>query len=180
MKELREYLDISAAEFARMIGCSNAHISMIEHEKSNIMPEFIDKICTNLNVDKNYFIENMKVEDAAVCGSKDERKQQICERIRNTRLERGIGSRELDRLAGFANGMSSHIERGKYSLSEKNAEKIGIALGVSKEWLLTGDESKKEYPVNSRMIEWLWAHSKIRKMLWEKLSDEINDELWHK
>lgn len=56
-------------------------------------------------------------------------------------------------------------------LSGKQGRKIAEALEIGFEWLIEGDERKKMYPADQKMIDWLWQHEDIRKMLWEKMNE---------
>ena len=63
------------------------------------------------------------------------------------------------------------LESGKYQLKRKAAEKLGVALEVGVDWLLTGDEEKKQYPADKMLIDWLWQHPEIREELWERMQE---------
>ena len=68
------------------------------------------------------------------------------------------------------------IEAGENRLKENRAEDIAEALEVGVEWLLHGDETKKDDPVNHRMIEWLWKHPEIRKEIWNQIHKETEEQ----
>lgn len=64
----------------------------------------------------------------------------IAERLRKTREAAKIGSSELDKLAGLSIGHVSVIEgRKNQSIDASTAAKLAHALGVSLEWLITGE-----------------------------------------
>ena len=54
-------------------------------------------------------------------------------------------------------------------LTEDKARKIADALEVGVDWILYGDQEKKYFPVNEKMIEWLKTHPEERERIWEKM-----------
>ena len=48
-------------------------------------------------------------------------------------------------------------------LSDRLIEYISDFCDVGKEWILYGDEKKKDFPVNEDMIRYLWKNEEIRK-----------------
>lgn len=40
------------------------------------------------------------------------------------------------------------------------------------DWLLNGDEGKKLYPADKKLIDWLWEHPEIREELWKQMEEE--------
>ena len=57
-------------------------------------------------------------------------------------------------------------------LTVENAQKIEDEYGVGAEWLLYGDESKKDYPVGRKMIEWLWENKEERERIWNLMLEK--------
>ena len=60
-------------------------------------------------------------------------------RIKQTRLERKMTRDELAHLAGISNKFLYDIELGKKGMSAETLWKVAQALGVSANWLLTGE-----------------------------------------
>lgn len=67
------------------------------------------------------------------------RTESACSRVRQAREKKGIGSRELDRLAGLKEGHVAVIEGRDGALESATALKIAKALDVSLEWLISGE-----------------------------------------
>lgn len=44
-------------------------------------------------------------------------------------------------------------------------------LEVGDDWILTGNERNKYYPVNDEMIEFLKDHEDLRKELWQRIKN---------
>ena len=64
IRELRLYLGLSMAEFARYVGYSPTHIARLEQGTSEPREVFIEKLCELFGVDMEYFTGNMTLEDA--------------------------------------------------------------------------------------------------------------------
>lgn len=78
---------------------------------------------------------------------------------------------ELSRRSGISQPQISLLESGKYQLKRKAGVKLAEALDVGVDWLLTGDEGKKQYPADKKLIEWLWEHPEDREELWKRMDD---------
>ena len=56
-------------------------------------------------------------------------------------------------------------------MTERTAAKLGKVLEVGVDWLLTGNEERKKYPVDGKMTEWLWEHPEVREELWKRMEE---------
>lgn len=56
-------------------------------------------------------------------------------------------------------------------MTERTAAKLGKVLEVGVDWLLTGNEERKKYPVDGKMTEWLWQHPEVREELWKRMEE---------
>lgn len=81
--------------------------------------------------------------------------------------------RELSRRTGISQPHISFLESGKNQLKRKAGEKLAEVLEVGVDWLLTGDEDKKDFPADKMLIEWLWEHPEVREELWKRMKDEM-------
>ena len=54
-------------------------------------------------------------------------------------------------------------------MKKETGEMLAEALDVGVDWLVSGDERKKRYPADKKMIDWLWVHSEVREDLWKKM-----------
>lgn len=62
------------------------------------------------------------------------------DRLRWARLAANISARELDRLAGLAEGHTALLEAGKKNdIEMRTAKKLKSALGVTLDWLVIGE-----------------------------------------
>lgn len=81
---------------------------------------------------------------------------------------------QLGELCHTSESRLSEIETGKRRLCEPTAKRIAKALKVGSEWLLTGEEKNKDYPVDDDMVEWLKNHEEVRKEI-RALMDKEED-----
>ena len=129
----------------------------------------IEKICDVHHVDQAYFTSEMPVEQAVQKVEVDT--AGAGQRLSIARQEKGLSMWELSRRAGISQPQISLLESGKYQVKRKAAEKLAAALEVGVDWLLTGDESKKRFPADKAMVDWLWQHPEVREELWERMKE---------
>ena len=170
--ELREMLELSLAAFSKPLGCSPTQIKRMEVGTVTPDEEFINKVCEVYHVNPEYVEGDMDINTAVSMPTINEQKILVGNRLKQARLEKGKTLKQLSELTSIADSQLSLTENGHYRLKENKAEDIAEALEVGVEWLLHGDETKKDDPVNHRMIEWLWKHHEIRKEIWDQIHQE--------
>lgn len=173
IKDLREYLELSLNAFGKPLGYSGTHITRFERGGQEPTEDMIALICKVYEVDPGYFRGELSVKDAVKKTTKAEMCRMIGGRIKAVRLERGLTQRELAQLVGLSDIHVCNIENGAFNISRKSAEKLAEVLGVGVEWLLNGDESKKDFPADKKMINWLWKHPEIREKLWNEMMENL-------
>ena len=176
MAELRKELRLSLVAFSKQLGCSPTHIKRME--VGTVIPEeeFINSICNVYQVNPAYFKGEMDINDAVSVPDSNEEKIQVGKRLKQARKEKGKTLKQLSKEVSLADSSLCFIEAGENRLKENRAEDIAEALEVGVEWLLHGDETKKDDPVNHRMIEWLWKHPEIRKEIWNQIHKETEEQ----
>ena len=167
--DLRSYLGLSLKAFGEAIGFSGNHISRFEKNVFSPDERVIQRICDVFHVNPDYFTTEMPVDQAAQKVEVDT--AGAGQRLTNARVEKGLSMWGLSRMVGISQGQISMLESGKYQLKRKAAEKLGAALEVGVDWLLTGDESKKRFPADKAMVDWLWQHPEVREELWERMKE---------
>lgn len=171
IKELRQYLGLSLRAFGKPLGYSGTQISRFEQNISAPSSRLIEKICEVYDVDQGYFNGDVELTDAIRRISKEENNRIVGNRLRLSRCEKGLSMRELSLQAGVSDSQICLIENGENSLTERTAEKLAGALEVGADWLLTGDERKRWYPVDGKMTAWLWEHPEVREELWKQMEE---------
>lgn len=79
--------------------------------------------------------------------------QQIGERIANRRKQFGLTQEALAEKAGLTTQFVSYAESGKRAMRPENLLKICLALGVSADYLLTGEIIDKDLLLVSRKLQ---------------------------
>ena len=173
--DLRSYLGLSLKAFGEQIGYTGTHIFRIEQKAVNPSEQFIQKVCEGLHVDPEYFTGEMPVDQAVQKVEVDT--AGAGHRLSIARQEKGLSMLELSRRSGISQPQISMLESGKYQLRRKAGEKLAAVLEVGVEWLLTGDEEKKDFPVDKAMVNWLWQHPEVREELWKRMKDEMSGQI---
>lgn len=87
--------------------------------------------------------------------------------MKETRLQQNLRQIDITLKSGIPKSIISRIERGDNISYETYSKRLAEALNVGEEWLLTGEERNKEYPVNEDMVEWLKNHPEKRMVIRE-------------
>lgn len=168
--DLRLYLGLSHKAFGDAIGYTGSHIIRIERKVVNPSEQLIHKICEELHVDPEYFNGEVPVDQAVQ--KMDVDTAGAGHRLSIARQEKGLSMWELSRKSGISQPQISFLESGKYQLKRKAGEKLAAALEVGVDWLLTGNEERKQYPADKALVNWLWQHPEIREELWKRMKEE--------
>ena len=166
--ELRMYLGLSLKTFGEPLGYTGTHISRFEKNVAKPDERVIQKICKVFQVEPSYFTGELSVEQA-VRKKDDSLSSAAAQRLTSARIEKGLSMWELSRRAGISQPQISLLESGKYQMKRKAGEKLAEALDVGVDWLVSGDERKRRYPADNKMIDWLWEHPEVREELWKKM-----------
>ena len=169
IQDLRAYLQLSQAAFAKPIGLSPTHIARFEKGVSSPTEEIISRICKAFVVDRAYFQNSgsLSVADAV---NKEKAESDVAERLRNAREEKGWSQHELGKRAHVASSIINRVEFGA-KLTQKQGIKLAETLEIGYEWLMEGIEEKRYYPADQKMIDWLWEHEEVRKKLWKQMKE---------
>ena len=94
-------------------------------------------------------------------------------RVKQLRAEMGLSQTDFSKLVGIGRANLASIEIGRNHLTEGTAKVIENACEHGgAEWLLTGNERNRHYPLNDEMKEWLMEHPDTRKKIWEQMKGE--------
>lgn len=171
---LRNYLGLSKSAFAREIHMSPTHLDKLENNIYQVKKSILDTICSAFNVNPDYFTPEVPASDVYKMTANMQKVDElsVSQRIRTLRKEKHMTQVELAEKSGASQSVISGVESGARILTERQAEKIAAALEVGSDYLLYGDVTKKKYPVNEKMIDWLWKHEEERKAIWIRIHKE--------
>ena len=171
--DLRAYLQLSQAVFAEPLGLSPTHIARFEKGISIPSSATIETICSAYQVDPKYFAEEGMELTSAVTMQNPE--AGIAGRLTSARKAYGWTQKTLSEKSGVDRTVINRVESGA-KLTEKQAVRLAEALDVGVEWLLQGDEKRKEYPADQKMIRWLWEHEDARREIWIRMQESAQKQ----
>ena len=97
---------------------------------------------------------------------------EIGQRIQKIRKERGLTRENLAEKAEISTKFLYEVERGKKGISAESILKISVALSVSSDYLLLGEEKSRRSKLNN-LSEKQWKRlEKILKLMYEFCNDE--------
>lgn len=166
--DLRAYLQLSQAAFAEPLGLSPTHIARFEKGISIPSSATIETICRAYQVDPEYFAkEGMELTSAV---TRQNPEAGIAGRLASARKAYGWTQKTLSEKSGVDRTVINRVESGA-KLTEKQAVRLAETLEVGVEWLLLGDEKRKGYPVDQKMISWLWGNEDARREIWIRMKE---------
>lgn len=168
IRNLRAYLGLSQASFSKPLNLSPTHIARFEKGISEPSEAVINAICSIYEVDARHFQEDLPVEKAVV---KHTPEAGIPQRLKSAREAKGWSQYRLAKESGVAQPVVNRVEAGA-NLTIKQGSKLAESLGVGIDWLMKGDEKKKSYPADQKMIDWLWQNEDERRAIWEKMNTQ--------
>ena len=167
--KLREKLGISLFVFAKTVRSSPTQMRRIVKGEIEVKPELLHNICEAYHVDPRYFEGTIGLDEAVEITDPEKKKKEVGARLRQIRQDRKKTLKELSALIGLSDSQLSLIENGEYNLTERRAKDVARELEVGAEWLLTGNERNKDFPVDEDMVEWLKDHPEERKRIRKKM-----------
>ena len=90
-------------------------------------------------------------------------------RVRAVRKKAKLTQTEFGKRLGLSRVGVYSIERNSTNLTPFSAAKIEEEFNVGADWLMFGDEDKKDNPVSEKLIKWLWTKPEVRARLWEEM-----------
>ena len=171
IRMIRETLGLSQAALGKSIDLTGAHISRLETGISAITDVILEKYVEAFGVDPEWLMSD-KSEDIRFTGNKIDGFNSLGNRIKEMRLEMDMSQKKFAEYAGVQPGDINRVESGKAALGPQSLKRIAEAFHVGIEWLQYGDESKKAYPVDGKMIEYLWKNEKLREMIYHYMDED--------
>lgn len=98
----------------------------------------VRKSLADLDVALDNIIRDLEDSDIEFRKTRGANGATAAQRIKKTRLKRGLNQTQLARLAGMMPSQLCKIEHGTSDVSAKTAKRLSAALGVSLSWLLCG------------------------------------------
>lgn len=93
----------------------------------------------------------------------------MAERMKSLRIQKGVSQVVFAEMADVSKSTVARWELGKTRPDKSTLRRISESLGVGMDWVLYGDESRKKFPCDMKMVEFLKEHEEIREMLWVRM-----------
>lgn len=164
---IRKILGLSQAALGKRIDLTGPHVYRLENGKSPITNVILDKYVEAFGVDPEWLMSE-NIEDIRFTGEIDGFNS-LGNRIKEMRLEMDMSQKKFAEYACVQPGDINRVESGKSALGPQSLKRIAEAFHVGIDWLQYGDENRKEYPVDQKMIDWLWDHPEMRKQIVEEM-----------
>lgn len=161
MEEVRTILKLNKAQLSQHMGFGKDYYGLLVSEKVNISKNIVKQFCDTFYVNEDYILNGTGLMTEFDIGAEAVKKRVMI-------LKEGYSITEFARKTGVNQALVSYFEEKDYVISKNTLKRIANAYDVSYEWLVSGDESKKKFPVNDRMIKWLWEHKEEREELWKR------------
>ena len=169
-------LGLSNRKIAEATGVCNTTVSRYVNGEMDVSEEWAEKFCKIYQFDIGWFMSGEDDQPPVFTGDIDDSVTKNVsgagKRLVEMRHKLGLVQKDVRVALGISHTAYSRIENGHVRLTKENAQKIEDEYGVGAEWLLYGDESKKDYPVGKRMIEWLWENKDEREKIWHLMRGE--------
>ena len=164
VKQIRNYLGLSQAQFALRIDRAPACISKIESGRNkSISDETIDSICDAFGVSRDWLVSGSGEMFSPGMEKSRADKEGIGDRIKKARKDSGLTQEDLSRITGYSATHIHNVEAHKLNPSKNFVKKMSEKTGISYNWLLTGEgeEMAAVKPVDKKLINWLNAHTEV-------------------
>ena len=174
IKTAKDELNLTLKKIGDATGKSDASISRMLSGSMAISESWVEQFCEAYHIDKDWLMNGTgtPVFTKNLTDIDTKNKSGAGKRLRQLREELGLKQQDMAEVVQIARPMYGRIENGFCGLTEENAQKIEDRFGVGAEWILYGDDERKNYPIGRRMIEWLWKHEDERKRLWRLMEEE--------
>lgn len=168
LKYVRKALGKNQGSIATDLGTNAGRVCRYERGEMKPTQEILEKFCTLYGVNREWLCgENVSNDNAFSC---DYDKESVAERLKELRKKTGMTQMEFCKFLNIPRSTLATVETANARLSEQIAARIAEKCGVGIKWLMYGDESQREYPVDRKMIDWLWEHPEIREELWKQMN----------
>lgn len=169
---VKEFLNLSLRRIAL---ATNKAYSMVGHYfrgTKNPPEAWIDIFCKIYCVNKDWLINGEeepvftgKPDVTVVVRSLDD----VGTRIKEIRENSGLTQRKFGEKIGMTSQGVFYLEKNKTAPTKFSVARIEEEFEVGADWIMYGDEGKKDFPVSKKLIDWLWTKPEIRQKLWEKM-----------
>ena len=177
---IKSKLQLSTIRIAEATNKASAVVGRYFRGEKNPPEDWINTFCFVYCIDKDWLINGTgepvftgEPSPAVVLKSS----QNAGDRVKAVRKDAGLTQTEFGERIGISHIGVYNIEKNTTNLTPFSASRIEEQFDIGKDWLMFGDEGKKNYPLSEKLTDWLWKNESIRKELWERMErDNKNEE----
>ncbi len=170
---VKKRLNLSLRRIASATNKSFSTIGFYFRGVKNPTEDWIDIFCSVYCVDKDWLITGDG--DPVFTGEPNKSvlvrsSEGVGARIREVRENAGLSQREFGEKIGMTSQGVFYLEKNKTAPTSFSVARIEDEFDVGADWLMYGDNGKKNFPVSKKLIDWLWKNEDERKRLWERMT----------
>lgn len=169
IKLVRKGLGLSLENISKRLGVSSTQISRLETGKSVVTDEMLGRYCKAFNIDSKWMLNENSDENIVFLKEYD---TSIRDRVIQLRKELNMAQVSFAHFVGVPQSAINKLESNKSIPTLQTLTKIAEACNVGVDWLQLGDESKKKYPIDDKIISYLWDHEDIRKIIYQYMEED--------
>ncbi len=174
--EIRQTLGFSIEEMVRRIAYSTGYYQAVEKGRYPVSSKLVTLLTQQFSVNPDYLRQGSgELFLNQVMDTRSD-KETVADRIRRLRMERKLSLQAFAALCSCTAEGIRQMESGEHKVSERIAGLIAQANQVSLDWLLTGNELSREYPLDERMVEYLNQHPEKRRLIQEWMEEASVEE----
>lgn len=178
---VKNRLNLSVRRVASVTNKAYSIVSQYFRGTKNPPEAWIDLFCQAYCLDKDWLINGDgepnftgEPDKSVITRSSDN----VGARIRELRESLGLTQKEFGEKIGMTLQGVFYLEKNKTAPSTFSAAKIEEQFDVGADWIMYGNEEKKEFPLSEKLIKWLWTKPEIRKKLWKEMEREKQRREW--
>ena len=169
---VKNALSVSLRRIAAATGKTYSVVCYYFNGKNNPPEDWINTFCAVYCVDKDWLINGTG--EPVFTGRPTlsvilKSSQNAGDRVKSVRKEAGLTQNEFGERIGLSQIGVCNIEKNASNLTPFSAGRIEDQFDVGADWLMFGDEGKKNFPVSEKLIKWLWENENIRERLWREM-----------
>ena len=173
---VKNTLSVSLRRIATATGKAVAVVNCYFNGKKNPPEDWINTFCAVYCVDKDWLINGAGEEarEPVFTGQPAlsvflKSSQNAGDRVRAVRKEAGLTQTEFGKRIGISQHAVFDLEKDNTKLTPFSAGRIEDQFDIGADWLMFGDEGKKNFPVSDKLIKWLWKNEDVRERLWREM-----------
>ena len=163
--KVKKQLKLSIIRVATATNKASSVVGYYFRGEKNPPEPWIDIFCSVYCVDKDWLIDGDgepiftgEPSISVVCKSSEN----AGKRVRQIRKAAGLTQAEFGEKIGMSYGGIYCIEKNTTKLTPFTSARIEEAFDVGADWLMYGDDGKKDFPVSKKLIDWLWTKPEKR------------------